>query len=422
MQLKSKPYFNELSDTAWLIILQGMTYVLPLVVWPYLMKTLGAEGFGKISFANTLALVLCMIVDFGFNLTATKRIAQYRERDGEQEELNQIFSETLIAKLPLLALSGLCLFIVCTIPQYAPYRWINLLFFAMVIGNLFSFSWLYQGMGKIRIVSLINALAKVLILPLSFLFVHAPEDIYIAAMIQTVVYLAAGLIMIVDVYKRKWVRLQRVSLTAVHHALKDALPVFISNAMSTIYVMLFVLILGFYTAPEEVGCYAAAEKVMRVGCYLLLLPLLQSFYPRVSSLAITDRVRAFQLVDKLCIAMAIMMAVLWGVLYFCAEPLLFWLGHDYEGIDSLLHIFSFVPLFVSLGGICGQLGLLALGGEDEKKKYRNTYIAAAILAVVGILLLRNRLTAVYTSLLLLAIEIFVCLSMVWTFISMKQKK
>ena len=83
---------REIKDVVYLMALQGMNYVAPLIVFPYLMQTLGAEKFGYIGFSLSVTQYLMLIVDFGFNLTATKKIAIAKNN---QAELNEIFSATL---------------------------------------------------------------------------------------------------------------------------------------------------------------------------------------------------------------------------------------------------------------------------------------------------------------------------------------
>jgi len=93
---------KEILDTLYLLALQGVNYVFPLLVFPYLMVTLGAEKFGFIGFSFSVIQYLMLIVDFGFNLSATKRVAL---NIGNKEKLEQIVSSTLFAKLGLMLLS-----------------------------------------------------------------------------------------------------------------------------------------------------------------------------------------------------------------------------------------------------------------------------------------------------------------------------
>ena len=64
-------YKSATIDTLCLMALQGLNYLLPLCVWPYLMVVLGVEQFGVIGFASALMQFLIIVVDYGFNITAT---------------------------------------------------------------------------------------------------------------------------------------------------------------------------------------------------------------------------------------------------------------------------------------------------------------------------------------------------------------
>jgi O-antigen/teichoic acid export membrane protein len=134
---------REVKDVFYLIALQGLNYIVPLLVLPYLMKVLGAEKFGYIGFALSTAQYMMLVVDFGFNLSATKRIALAKDN---QEELNKIFSATVFAKMGLLLFSFLLLLLVSLVPQFVIYRTTMLVMFLMVVGQALLFVFLFQGL------------------------------------------------------------------------------------------------------------------------------------------------------------------------------------------------------------------------------------------------------------------------------------
>ena len=199
-----KQYHHELADTAWLVVLQGLNLLVPLFVWPYMMRTMGAEQFGIFGFAHSMANYACLIVDFGFNLSATKRVVLARNN---QDELNKIFSATMVAKLFLLAVAFVLYASVLFIPKYATCRPMALLMFITVVAVTFQMVWLYQGMGKIRLISIINAVAKIIFLPLVFLFVKAPEDCWVAIVIHCAMYLCSGICIVTILYNKHWVKI-----------------------------------------------------------------------------------------------------------------------------------------------------------------------------------------------------------------------
>ena len=388
--------------------LQGINYLAPLLIWPYLMVVLGAGPFGVFSFGIALAQYLMMLVDFGFNLTATKQIALAR---ANAQETNRLFFATMAAKILLLALSALIIFCLSILPVFAIYRPILWIVWWMVVGNAFSMVWLFQGAGKIRLVAIINAALKLLILPLTFVWVKAPEDVQLAVWIQVAIYMSSGLVMTILVYALRLARWARIKWSDVWEQLRDSWSIFLSHAATSTYTALFVVLLAYFVSAEEVGCYAAAEKMMRCACYLIWLPISQAFFPRVSQLSASDSVEGHRLVRRLTYLIALGMIGAGLLLVVGAEPFSAWLGKGYTGIGRLTAVLAIVPLLVGIGGVQGQMGLIALGGEQEKSAFRNVYLLAGLIALISVCLLSNWFGAIGAAWALVLTEGWVCIAM-----------
>ena len=130
-----KQYHHEIADTAWLLVLQGLNLLVPLFVWPYLMHTVGAEQFGVFGFGHAMADYACLIVDFGFNLSATKRVVLAKNNP---QELNRIFTATMSAKILLTLVAFVIYVSVLCIPHYQAYRQVALIMFLSVVASAFS--------------------------------------------------------------------------------------------------------------------------------------------------------------------------------------------------------------------------------------------------------------------------------------------
>lgn len=400
------------------MLMQGLTYLVPLLVWPYLMRVLGAEKFGYIGFALAVNQYLMIAVDFGFNLSATKRIAV---SEGDQEAIDRIFSHTLWAKLLLMFISFVVLCCLAAVPRYAVYRPALFLLFSMVVGQVFTFVWLFQGRGKIRVVTIVNSLTKLALLPLTFFLVQSPEHYLRAAALQAAVYIVAALITDVMAWKMKLARYVRVKWDGVKEALRDSFPLFLSQAASSVYAMLFVVILGYVASPDEVGRYAAAEKLMRMSCVLIFTPMVQAFFPRVSQLAQANSVDVHATIRRLLYAGGVMMFAVFIVLFWFADPIVTLLGQDYVGMENLSRIMAIVPLFVTLGGIMGQMGLLAAGGKQDKKVYRNIYLLAALCSIILVAMLVPTWKSVGAATALLLTEGLVCVAMWLSYRKMRKR-
>jgi len=399
---------KEAKDTVWLMALQGVNYLAPLLVWPYLMVVLGAEQFGVFSFGIALAQYLMMLVDFGFNLTATKQIALAQS---DTPERNRLFTATMTAKLLLLALSAAVVATVSAMPIYGAYRSIVWITWLMVAGNAFSMFWLFQGMGRIRWVAVVNAAMKLLILPLTFVLVKAPEDVYVAAWIQVAVFIGAGVVTVGLTYGMGLARCTRIGWQDVQEQLRSSWSIFLSNAATSTYTALYVVLLAYFVTEAEVGRYAAAEKIMRCACYLIWVPVSQAYFPKVSRLSGTDRAEGQRLVRRMTLFMTLALGATGLVLALCIEPLTVWLGKDYAGIGGLTAVMAIIPLLVGVGGVQGQMGLIAMGGEKEKASFRNVYLAAGAVALVSVCVLSYLWGATGAAAALVLTEGTVCVSM-----------
>lgn len=399
---------KEAKDTLWLIGLQGVNYLVPLLVWPYLMVVLGATQFGVFSFGIALAQYLMILVDFGFNLTATKQIALAQ---GKAKETNRVFTVTLVAKIILLLFSAAIVLLVSILPMYAGYRNIVWITWLMVVGNVFSFLWLFQGVGKIRLASIVNAALKLIILPLTFLFVKTSSDAHIAAWIQVSVFLFTALIMCLLTKILHLAEVTRVNIEDVQEQFRNSWSIFLSNAATSTYIALFIVILAYFVPADEVGRYAAVEKIMRCTCYVIWLPVSQAYFPRISRLSTENRAEGKRLVRLLTwgiigILGALGLMLAWGI-----EPLTNLLGKDYKGIESIAFIMAFIPMLIGVGGVQGQMGLIAMGAEKEKRLFRNIYLIAGLISLISVLILSYLWGAEGAALALLITEGFVCVAM-----------
>lgn len=376
---------NELLDAVYLIVLQGINQLLPLFVMPYLMLKLGAGGYGGVGYALAVVQYVDLVVTFGFNLSATKLIAQNRERKNICSSIFwNVFSAKMLLLLCTLLLLGLCVEMIPSMNKYSLVIYATL---PMAIGSAFTFMWFFQGMGYIRIFSVINTISKLMLLPLIFLFVQSEEDVLYAAFFQALVFVSTAIISNIYLYHKNLLHWSPPSWKGICEVVKDSFPLFLSSASTSVYTQLFVVVLGFYCTSEMIGRYTSAERIMRACVFLLYIPVSQVFYPHISRM-MSGRVElARQGFKNVLLLMCGLMAAVAAVLYFVGPYLANWLGETYAGLESLLRIMAFAPLFIGAGGIVGQIGLIAMGTDKDKIHFRNVYFVVSAVSVVLVLIL-----------------------------------
>src|SRR5580658_4032705 len=87
-----------------LYAVQGLNYLVPLLLVPYLLRTLGPNGYGAIVFAQALMGYAVLVTDYGFNLTAARDISIVRD---DARAVAKIYWSTMAAKLILFLASCL---------------------------------------------------------------------------------------------------------------------------------------------------------------------------------------------------------------------------------------------------------------------------------------------------------------------------
>jgi PST family polysaccharide transporter len=222
----------------------------------------------------------------------------------------------------------------------------------------------------------------------------------------------AAVLSLLVIFHNKWVTLVRFNITAISTEIREGLPLFLSFAATSIYTACFVVILGLTASPTEVGCYSATDRIMRAFLCLSLTPILQSFYPKISRMGKENQAEALSLVHKLFVFVICAMLILGICLFSCSFWIINLLGIGYKGTENLFRIMAFIPIFVGIGGVIGQLKLLALGNSNDKKHFESAYFIACVVAILGVSLLSALFKAEGTAIALLATEMTVASVMV----------
>ncbi len=377
------------------------------------MITLGAERYGYIGFSFAAMSYLTLFVDFGFGLSASKRIAVAAKNS---IEVNRIATATFASKILLLIMGTPVLyFIIYIVPALRPYLVTCICMFPMAIASVLSATWLYQGLGQIKLIAIITSICKIAILPLAFVFVKDESDYNMAAFIQSGPFVIAGSVSLLILFRRRWFAITKVSWRDILVEIKESFPLFLSSAATSVYTQLFTIILGMIASPTAVGTYSAAERIMRTICFTIYSPISAAFYPKIASLGSTDYERGRRLLKRLTKYVFIIMLVISLTLFIFSSQIAIFIGNDYAELNHLIQIMSITPVFISLGGIYGQFGLIALGNKKTKIQFRNTYLLAAPASLLLVSFLAWWFTETGAAVAMVLTEFFVFLSMAYYF-------
>jgi PST family polysaccharide transporter len=327
------------------------------------MRVLGPAGYGAVAVSQGLIGYLALVVDYGFTLSASRRIAVERE---DVEAVSRTAAEVWAAKA-LLCLAGLALLGLAgyVVPPVREVRGLCLALYGTVAGNVLSPLWAFQGMERLVPVSLVNLAGRGLIVLATFGFVRRPGDVLVYALIVGGTYLATGLAGMLLAFTSLALRPVWPSWKGVGRAFREGGACFAAAASGSLLTAGNPFIVGLLAGHAAAGHYSLAEKVAFAAAGLLW-PLSQAAYPRSSRLASRSELQAAYRGwrAKVLAVMGAAGAVLFGFLLGGASVIATVLaGPSAAPVAAALRVLAPVALLSAFTNAFGVQGMLASGQE-----------------------------------------------------------
>ena len=383
-----------------LVIVQGTNFILPFVTLPYLVRILGTDRFGLIAFAQAFIQYFNILTDYGFNLSATREISVNRDN---KKKVSEIFSAVMIIKSFLLLLSFLILTGIILFADKFRKDWlVYYLTFGIVVGQVLFPIWFFQGVEKMKYVTLLNVITKVFFTVLVFLFIHRSSDYLYVPLINSLGFLVSGLLAMWIVFKNFNVRFILPDTKIIIKYFHDSSQFFISRVSVSVYTSTNAFVLGLFLGNKIVTYYTVAEKLY-IGLQQLYLPLVNTLYPYV---AYKRNVSLYKRIFKFAtIANIMLIILLWNLSDRIVEVVF---GSGLTISVSIFKILLLSALLVVPSILLGYPFLAALGYA----KYANmSVVAGSLLHLVGlgILLIMGIINVYNVALMVVITEGFVLL-------------
>lgn len=376
--IKTKEYRKILENIVSLTGLQFASYILPLLTLPYLTMVLGPDKFGLTQYAIALITYFQIITDYGFNLSATREAAIYREDDAKKSE---IFSSVMSIKLLLCILTFIILLlIVMFIPKFNADLMVYILTFGMVIGYMLFPTWFFQAMEYMKYTSILNIIGKVIYTVAIFLFIHNQGDYLLVPIINSIGLIVVGIAGFYIAVKKFNIKLKIPSVKSIIYHLKEGWYVFISTVAINMYTTTNTFLLGLLTNNTLVGYYSIAEKIV-LAANGLLNPISQALYPFVSRKTQDEKDEVnINFIRNLTKLMAIIGLILSAGIFIFAKPIILIIfGNAYANSVILLEILSALPFVVALSTVFGVQTMLT---HNYKKAFSSITLLGGILNIV----------------------------------------
>ncbi len=328
-----------------LAVLQGTNFLIPLIIMPYLIQTIGIKGYGIVGFVHAIMIYFISLTDYGFNISATRDIAINRE---DHNTISKIFSKVIVTKCLLLILSFLVLcFLNALVPDFNEISFVIFIGFSVVVGQTLLPVWFFQGMEQMKYITYLNVASKLIFTLLIFLFVKKIGDEYLVLLFLGLGNAVSGLFGLILAMKQYKLTFVKVSLKDIQQELVMGWNLFLSNFSIVSYMNSNVFILGLFTSSLVVGYYSVAEKIV-MALRQVLTVFHQATYPHICKIALEGKQVVIQFYKQIFVPFTFMILLACAGVYVFAFEIITFFANEAENSIGILRLLCFTPFIVVL--------------------------------------------------------------------------
>jgi len=366
-------------------IVQIANYAIPVIAIPIVSRIIGPEKFGVINFTTAFVAYFTLLIGYGFNLTATRRLAA---DPNNTEKRNVVFSEVLFTQ-GILLIASIIIFIGCLyfIPQLRDEWLVSVFSFIVCFSTFLTQDWLFQAMQDLSKVALLNVISKTLFIVLIIVVVKQRSDYIWYAFALSISQLFVSVLSFAWSVHRYKLKFLKVRLKACLSLLYEERMYFFSVVVINLYTTTNIVLLGFLTNASDVGFYTAGQKISAIIIAIVNLPIRQALFPYMSKSFAIDKEKSFLVAQKFsslvfwfCLIVAI---TTFGLSKFI---IIYLYGESFRPAITVLQILSVIPMIISVNNIWGVSLMMNL--KLDNIYFRITVISAISSIILNLILVQ----------------------------------
>jgi PST family polysaccharide transporter len=391
-RIKSPMFTNFVS----IVLLQGTNFLLHFLSFPYLFRVLEVERYGLISFGYVFIQYFVMLSDFGFGLSATKYISQHQS---DKAKVNTYLNSAMVGRFCLVCLSLLILLaLIAFVPKFHLEAKFYLLYFGIVLGNFMFPIWFFQGMERMKFITIFNMVAKSLSLLPMFIFISQPSQYIYVPVCYSTGYLIAGFVSLYFIYSRFGMNWFIPAFKEIRFAFTDSANYFLSRISLSLFSSSNTFVMGLVCGNTITGYYAAAEKLYQAYGQLID-PFSKVLFPYMT------RTRDTKFFKKTFLYIVIANTALVGLaLLFSGFIIQFIYNPDSSYVVNVFRILICAAFFSIPHMLIGYPFIAAMG-HPHFANWTVVFTSCFHVAVLGILLIANGISIYSVSILVVCSEI-----------------
>lgn len=325
-----------IQNFSYLSILQVFSLLLPLLSYPYLIRVVGAELYGEVILAQAVISYFVILINFGFNTSATRDISINRDN---KMKLSEIISSILFVKF-LLWLFSLCVLFILFffIESLNENRLLYLFSFGVTLNELLFPIWYFQGIEKMRYITIINVVSKIIFTILIFILIKSSNDYIYIPLLNTFGIIISCLFALYIVFIKHKIRLVRVSLVQISEQVRESIAFFFSDSLRVIWEQTTVILIASILNTASVAYYNLGIKIVDLVCSIFY-NFSNAIFPSLAVNINKARIKKMLFFETIAVVLCLLTLLL------LIDPIILFLGGS-EMIYSKYYFFLLCPLII----------------------------------------------------------------------------
>lgn len=380
---KAKANKSLLANFTYMSILQVFILLTPLITFPYLTRVLGTELYGLVITSQILSSYALIVVRFGFDQVSARHISLWRDNIAK---LSEVMSSILSVRFVLwLFCFVFYIAIVLIIPVYREHFYLFAFSYGLTINVLLFPQFFFQGIEQMKFITYINIGIQSIFIILTFIVIKSPDDYLLIPVLRAIGYLLGGIAALLIIFNKYKIKYTTPTWTQIRYYIKDALPLFATDAICTIKDKLSYLLLGICISMSDVVIYDVGSKLTSLAVQPLTI-INTVLFPKMAKEKNDRQFIKFGLVVLVSIMTMVVLINLF------LKPIAFFLiGKEVPLLPIRLFLLS--PLFLGIGSYISSCFIIARG-YNRYVFYSILVTTSAYLILLVVLLVIGRLNTV----------------------------
>ena len=335
-------------------------YLIPFLVLPIISRILGASLFGSVSYAQNIVTYLTLLINYGFEYSATRQISIARE---DKAKTDAIFWSVIAAKGMLLILSfailavlPFCMERVACDPKLYIYT-------ALAdIGIVFFPTWYLQGVQQMDKMAWANFFTKLLGAVLVLSLVREASAYRLYPLLMSASSILIGIGAMIYVIRHFGISRPVLSRQTLREVMQAGAPIFLNNVFVALYTTANMTILGMYAADDVIGYFSGAQRLIQALNMVVVMPVSMAVFPEISRRFAQSKAQGAKFLKQVLLLAGAAAAVVSLITFLCA-PLMIRImyGAGFAPSIELLKWLSPIPFLVMIATLLTVQGLYGMG-------------------------------------------------------------